>query len=44
MLLRLCWPNLAWKVRLIEESNLNWDERYNTIAKAWEYWMPASRA
>jgi putative endonuclease len=26
--------NRAWKVRLIEESNPNWDDLYNQIAKA----------
>jgi putative endonuclease len=26
--------NRAWKVRLIEESNANWDDLYNQIAKA----------
>ena len=25
--------NRAWKVRLIEESNPNWDDLYNQIAK-----------
>jgi putative endonuclease len=26
--------NRAWKVRLIEESNPNWDDLYDQIAKA----------
>ncbi len=26
--------NRAWKVRLIEETNPNWDDLYNRIAKA----------
>ena len=26
--------NRAWKIRLIEESNPNWDDLYNQIARA----------
>jgi putative endonuclease len=26
--------NRAWKIRLVEESNLNWDDLYKQIAKA----------
>ena len=33
--------NRAWKVRLIEEDNPNWDDVYEKIAMPRVYWMPA---
>jgi putative endonuclease len=31
----------AWKVRIIEEKNPNWDDLYPSIAVPRDYWMPA---
>jgi putative endonuclease len=33
--------NRAWKIRLIEEKNPNWNDLYPSIAIPSGYWMPA---